>query len=266
MSMESKRQWNASAKDYQNVYDLGLSEYNLSLIKYWEEKGMLRPGIRTIDIGCGVGRYGTYFARLGCDVTLLDISTEMLKFAANNMAVYRTPWRIYEGDFSSMTGDEDIFKGGFDLTISTMSPAIQNEEDIKRMAKITHGWCFISIFCSWEQPYRSKMLLETGIRNEESLPDFTERGVQHMIEMVRAAGFDPKLDYVPYNWSDERTPEEMADYMVRHFFFEDEDKVEKYDKLLEYSKRAAGEKGTVSDEVKTKAAWISWYTREAKYL
>ncbi|MBR0481277.1 MAG: class I SAM-dependent methyltransferase [Firmicutes bacterium] len=260
MSKDNKVQWDASAKDYQNVYKLGLSEYNVSLIKYWEEKGLLRPGIRIIDIGCGVGRYGTYFAEIGCDVTLIDISSEMLKFAAENMAPYKTPWKVYECNFGCMTGDEEVFNGGFDLSISTMSPAIQTEEDIKRMAKITHGWCFISTFCEWKQPYRSKMLLETGIMDEDGLSDFTEKGGLHMIEMVRSLDFEPVVEYAPYCWSDERTPEEMACYMVRHFFFEDEDKDEKYKKLLDYSKAAAGEKGTVSDKVETKVAWISWKT------
>ena len=258
MSDEVRDQWNTAAKDYQKVYQMGFSEYNVSLIRYWEEKGLLRPGIRVIDIGCGVGRYGTYFAEQGCDVTLIDISSEMLKYAEENMSAYSTPWKVIECDFSSMTGDEDVFSGGFDLAISTHSPAIQTEEDIKRMAKITRGWCFISTFCEWKQPYRSRMLVETGIRDEDSLSDFTERGGQHMIDMVRSAGFEPIVDYAPYCWSDERTPEEMADYMVRHFFFGDEDKDEKYEKLLAYSKAAAGDKGVVHDEVQTKVAWISW--------
>ena len=82
-----------------------------------------------------------------------------------------------------------------------------------------------------------------------------------MIEMVRSSGFEPVVDYAPYCWADERTPEEMADYMVRHFFFEDEDRDVKYKKLLEYSKAAAGEKGTVTDEVQTMVAWISWQNK-----
>ena len=258
MSSEVKRQWDSSAEDFQKVYEMGLGEYNLSLLEYWKEKGMLLPGMKVLDIGCGVGRYGTCFAALGCDVTLMDISSEMLKYAAENMSAYTVPWRVFEGDFSAMTGDEDIFSGGFDLTISTMSPAIRSAEDVERMTKITRGWCFLSNFCTWEQPFRSRMLLETGIETGESLSDYTERGGKQMIETVRSLGYEPVVDYVPYCWADERTPEEMAGYMVRRFFSLDEDREEKYRKMLEYSRACAGEKGTVSDEVKTTVAWISW--------
>ncbi len=261
MSEEVKKQWDSSASDFQKVFEMGLGEYNLSLLEYWKEKGLLRPGMKVLDIGCGVGRYGVCFASMGCDVTLTDISPEMLKFAAENMSSFTTPWRVFQCDFSEMSGDEEVFRGGFDLTISTMSPAIKGEEEIKKMTKITRGNCFLAAFFRWEQPYRSAMLLGTGIADEKGLTDYTERGGRQMIETVEGLGYCPRVDYAPYCWADERTPEEMADYMVRHFYFSDEDKDEKYAKMLEYSRAHANEDGKVLDEVRTTVAWISWKGR-----
>ena len=43
------------------------------------------------SIGCGVGKYGAYLAGLGCDVTLTDISENMIAHACENMAPYKTP-------------------------------------------------------------------------------------------------------------------------------------------------------------------------------
>jgi len=41
----------------------------------------VRPGERVLDIGGGPGRYSLYLAQKGCEVTLLDLSPENVKFA-----------------------------------------------------------------------------------------------------------------------------------------------------------------------------------------
>ena len=77
--------WDKHAGDYQRVFKVGISDYNRRLIKFLLNSGMLYPGCKVLDVGCGVGKYGTYFAALGCEVTLMDISPEMLRRAEENM-------------------------------------------------------------------------------------------------------------------------------------------------------------------------------------
>ena len=69
-----KVKWDSAAPDYQSVFRLGINEYNARQLDFWRERGMLTPGCRVLDIGCGVGKYGVYLAQLGYDVTLIDIS------------------------------------------------------------------------------------------------------------------------------------------------------------------------------------------------
>ena len=92
MAENEKEKWDEAADDHQRVFSLGLNEYNASLLRFWHEEGMIFPGCRVIDIGCGVGKYGVYLAQLGCDVTLTDISEEMLRFVSANLANVTTPW------------------------------------------------------------------------------------------------------------------------------------------------------------------------------
>jgi len=67
--MENTREnWDMATGNYQDVFRLGLNDYNASLLRFWQEEGMLHHGARVIDIGCGVGKYGTYLAELGYDV------------------------------------------------------------------------------------------------------------------------------------------------------------------------------------------------------
>jgi len=46
----------------------------------------IKPGDTVLDIGGGPGRYSLYLAGKGCDVTLLDLSPENAKFAAQHAA------------------------------------------------------------------------------------------------------------------------------------------------------------------------------------
>ncbi len=41
----------------------------------------IKPGQRVLDVGGGPGRYAHHLAKLGCDVTLIDLSPENVKFA-----------------------------------------------------------------------------------------------------------------------------------------------------------------------------------------
>ena len=86
--MEQIKSWDEAAADYQRVFRMGLNDYNRQLLEFFTSAGLLHPGCSVLDIGCGVGKYGTYFAELGCGVTLTDISPAMLAHAARNMAAY----------------------------------------------------------------------------------------------------------------------------------------------------------------------------------
>ena len=72
--MEQIKSWDEAAADYQRVFRMGLNDYNRQLLEFFTSNGLLHPGCSVLDIGCGVGKYGTYFAELGCSVTLTDIS------------------------------------------------------------------------------------------------------------------------------------------------------------------------------------------------
>ena len=252
------KSWDDAAGDFQKVFSLGMSEYSAALLRFWQDNGMIRPGCRVLDIGCGVGKYGCYLAGLGCDVTLTDISGEMLRRAAENMARFTTPWAIHEGDFNDITGQEPVFAEGFDLVISTMSPAVHDEASVRRMSALSRGWCFLARFADWEQPARDALMRGMGIRPRRLMAGLSD-DVDSMVRAVRAAGFEPQVTTVPYCWSDLRTPEEMADYLCRRYFGEAE-RADVYGKALSAAKAQADASGRITDAVNTRVAWIFWKT------
>ena len=251
---------NRNADEQQRVYALGMNEYNEALLRFWQETGMIRPGCRVLDIGCGVGKYGTWLAGLGCEVTLTDVSGEMLRRASENMAQYDTPWAVYEADFNAVTGRESVFEGGFDLVLSTMSPAVHDLKTVRKMSGLSRGWCFLARFTSWEQPLRDELMRRMGLEPRR-VRDHLTNEAEPLIRAVGEAGYAPQVRIVPYRWADLRSPEEMAGYLCRRYFTEAE-RERQYAPALGAARELADEKGLLRDAVSTEVAWIWWKARE----
>lgn len=253
--------WDKQAGDYQRVFESGISEYNRRLLDFLLGSGMLRPGCRVLDVGCGVGKYGSYFAALGCDVTLNDISAEMLRRAEENMKPFTTPWRTVLGDFLTLEASALAPAGPFDLSISTMSPAIRDLATVKKLSSLTHGWCLVTNFVSWSQPLRDRFYSSLGYEPAQSMAGGLD-SIGELEQAVALAGYRPSLRYEDYNWQDERRAEEAARYLIRRHPAMDEEDPELFKRAVETAAGLCDDKGIFLDRVFTKVAWLSWKTKE----
>lgn len=257
--METAQKWDRSSADCQRVFQDGINDYNRGLLAFFQDNGMLWPGCRVLDIGCGVGKYGAYLAALGCAVTLTDISPRMLDYARENMAAFHTPWETLLCDFGEVSPTHPLLSGGFDLTISTMSPAIHDLATIRKMSALTRGWCFTANFVSWEQPLRDRFYRALGMDCAAALPDASGRASE-LIQAVSAAGYTPRIQYVPYAWSDDRAPAEAARYLLQR----EDVPAEPSGELLAQAERAAmalaDARGLFVDTVNTQVQWLYWKT------
>ena len=73
----AEREWERLDLD---VYNRIIFIQHMDFIREHIEKGM-----KILDAGCGAGRYSIEFAKMGCDVTLFDISDEQLKIAKSKV-------------------------------------------------------------------------------------------------------------------------------------------------------------------------------------
>lgn len=250
---------NAVSADFQRVFDLGLNDYNRAFMQFVTADKMLPPGGSVLDIGCGVGKYGALFAELGHPVTLTDISRSMLDYAEKNMAKFSTPWRSMVCDFDKATGDEPVFRDGFDLVISTFSPAVHDLNTVRKMSAMSRGWCVAAKFVSWEQPFRDALAKHLGRDNFETPAE----DPSELVRCVNAAGYPVHSRTVPYNWSDRRTPEEMADYLLRGRLSAISGRDALRADIIKYCTGHMSADGTVTDAVKTQVIWLYWNTKES---
>lgn len=255
----SAERWNSDAKDYQHTFKLGQNDYNKAIFDFWLQNGMLHPGDRVLDIGCGVGKYGVMFARLGCDVTLTDISPVMLAHAEENLAGCTAPWRTFICDFTAADGNEEIFRDGFNFSISTMSPAICDIATVRRMSRMTDGYCFVTRFVRWEQPSRDAIMRAVGIVPRPIMVGMRE-DCEAVLSSVRAVGYTPQLIITDYCWTDNRSADEQTEYMLRRYA-ELLPNVS-HDKLKTEIEALCAPDGMFTDEVNTEVAWIYWNTKE----
>ena len=256
--MQDIKKWNEAAADYQKVFQSGMSEYNRELLGFLLEKGMLHPGCRVIDVGCGIGKYGTYFAAMGCDVTLTDIAPGMLELAEKNMSAYDTPWTVLECDFQQVEAEHPVFAGGFDLGFSTMCPAIHDIDTVKKLSGMVDGCCFITHFVKWEEPLRQRFFEQLGLETQEDMNRFSTH-MDALYQAVTDAGYQPHIRYVPYNWCDERSPEEAADYLLKRINAEVTEDLRA--RAISTAQKLCDERGLFVDEVRTTVAWLWWSTK-----
>jgi len=250
--------WDAVAQNYQNVYRLGQNDYNKSLFSFWIQQGMLRPGDRVLDIGCGVGKYGVMFAGYGCDVTLTDISPEMIARARENLAPYSVPHRAEVSDFSAATGEEPVYAPGFDFSISTMSPAVSTVETVRRMSSMTRGTCFLTNFCVWEQPARDAVMRSLALPTQPLMHGLAA-DCDALTAAVREAGYTPQQLIVDYCWADDRTPTEQVQYLKSRYA--DALAGVSEPELLKAVTALCSENGLFHDNINTKVLWLWWSTQ-----
>lgn len=164
-------------------------------------KEIIRPGIKVLDAGCGAGRFSIELAKLGCEVTLFDLSEEQLRIAKAKVEESHLESRInayIQGDIRDLS----IIPGNtYDLVLCYGAPLSYilegREEAVAELVRVTkeNGTVAISVNNKWGI---LKMLL--GNR----YPDFFNNKEYWFIDKVIESGDLPK--------------HEKVEQPTRHFF------------------------------------------------
>ncbi len=133
-----------------------------------------RPGDRIIEIGCGTGRYALRYARLGHDVTAVDLVEE-------NLAVLKGKLRpddrigVFQGDALNLSRWPD---GAFDIVLLlgpmyhlyTEADRLTALREARRVAK-RGGLLFVS-YCQFDAA-----MIQTAFSGRKLFSELVERGL-----------------------------------------------------------------------------------------
>lgn len=257
------QKWDKAADGFQKNFESGGSAYNQRLLDFITGTCGVRAGSRVLDIGCGVGKYGVYLARLGAEVTLTDISPKMLEHARHNLEAVGGRFCTLCGDWDSFEPDLPELRCGFDLSMATMSPAIHDLESVRKMSAVTRGLCLVTNFSSWDDLSARRYYSALG-REQSAQSEKLRLVCESLADCVREAGFKPHFRYEPYCWEDLRSAEDSAGRFIDRELGGSADENERT-LILAAARESADENGLVCDRVNTGVVWMYWNAKEKSH-
>jgi len=159
----------------------------------------IKPGDKVLDIGGGPGRYSLYLAKKGCDVTLLDLSPENVKFAADRAAEQGLILHTVAGDAREA---DRLIDGQFDHVL-LMGPMYHLFEEADRVKAVNAAISLLksdgTLFVSFINLY-SRMVYGMKIDPDFVCSDFGKDYIDALIHDNDFKGdmfFFAKQDEIP---------------------------------------------------------------------
>lgn len=168
-SKEIKNLWDKKAQNFPRFGEFK-DEDNI-IFEYFSKDGEIWKDKIVLDLGCGNGRYGLFFATLAKKVYMLDISPKMLenvandakKFGFNNIEILCYDWSDFE--------PKDL---NVDIIFTSLTPALNNFENFKKAYTLAKEAMF---YVGWGRVRESKILNEvfkSHNNNQVVLPNGAE--------------------------------------------------------------------------------------------
>lgn len=135
-----------SAKFAKNVDEEKGKKRIAGILEFLEDSGFKPEGSKVLDIGCGPGTLSLPLARMGAEVTALDISCGMLERLRADAE--REKLSLDPMECSWWTADIDSlgFRGEYDLVLASMTPGVNDVESFDKMMACSRGMCYYSNF------------------------------------------------------------------------------------------------------------------------
>jgi SAM-dependent methyltransferase len=131
----------------------------------------LRAGSRVLDVGCGTGVVAVTAARIGCAVTGLDLSPDLLARARENSALAGVEVAWHEGDAEALPFED----ASFDAVVSQYGHIFAPRPDVvtRQMLRVLRPGGTVA-FSTWPpEGFIGRMFTIVGRRMPPPPPGFT---------------------------------------------------------------------------------------------
>ncbi len=247
--------WNKRSGNYAN--NIGKDERrkkSADILEFLEESGFKPEGSRVLDIGCGPGTLSLPLARLGAEVTALDISSGMLDRLKDAVKKESLPVDIIECSWWTADIDELGFRNKFDLVIASMTPGIRDVDNFDMMMACSKNLCYYSNFLRRveDKAYRD---IRSSILGESSGNNMN--GIIFPFMYLYLSDYKPSLRINHSEWKEELNWKEAAEQAIgfigRGRDFDDNTK----EKIIDYYQNASPD-GIYSSESDVYTGMMVW--------
>ena len=255
MGLKEKEMWNRMADHFQNIIEEDNGGHPERLVAFLEEKGALKPGIRIADIGCGAGKYAIRFAKMGCDLFLLDIAENMMAYTKQNLAAYPVSTETAVCDWAETDVIQEGWEKSVDLAFAAMSPAIVTKEALQKQCAIARKHCFISKFYKLDNLLVRSAAQHLGLEVPPySGEDFWKKLTQWLLE----DGYLPEIRFDSYGWVNEYSVEQALDAVMRSDLGSRIAEKNLQQELQQYLQSIVGADGIIQENVNAKVFMLFW--------
>ena len=187
-----QQMWDRVAEDY---YARPLPDFSTDpFLQLIEAHCAPKPDWRSLDIGCGAGRYTLALAqRVACSVGV-DLSPRMIGFAqrrAASMGAANT--RFLCLDWGTADINSLGFSGTFDLVFAHMTPAICDYDTFDRMNACSRHWCILEKHTRRRDKVLDRALEAAGLAGFGASPD--DQGLLYAFAYLWLQGYSPQVFY-----------------------------------------------------------------------
>lgn len=206
-NMAKRSFWEERASDYFMPFDSDVFRRTYLSIDIMKKYGVKLRDSEILDVGSGTGIFALPMAAMGAKVTALDISANMLKRLKAEAAARKIHGvRTLRSSWKELSPKAIGFVRRFDAVISSLSPAVDTENDLLKMEQCSKDSCVCIAACDVRlDSGREKIFKRLGI-SFMTVPD-----MKSIRSMVEALGRKCFYEAVPVEKAENKNLSQMID-------------------------------------------------------
>jgi len=226
------------------------------LLAFLKSSCGIKSGSRILEIGCGNGVFGKTASAEGIEVTMIDPSEAAVETTIKSMGKNQ---KVLCSDWESVSLEDPVFSEKFDATVCTFSPEVQSADSLRKMNKVTVGWCVVTRYLMYNEPMMDQFCAELGLR-PKSVTANLKREYIDLNANVTAAGHMGQVHFLDYKWDRPLSPKEASELFMKWYYAGKALDEDTRSKVFAAAEKISGGKDTINDSVKAHVARICWPT------
>lgn len=255
---EEQCYWNKRAEEFnENGKSKKHRDDEQDSADYIISRKLIDKNSSVLDIGCGTGRYSIKFAKSAKNVTGIDISTEMLKYAqANAEAAGLKNVSFISAAWQDLDMHEPGWNKKYDFVFASMTPAINGSEALMKMLSVSKKYCFMSGFVYKNDKLEDALCSKLHIENRHK---HSGRSIYCAFNILWNMNIYPEIIYKDTDWQKEYTVDKALELYKMQLFTNNKTD-ENMEKKIKAYLESVSHGGKVLDTVEAKVAWMLWKT------